>query len=62
MKNYICTECGHVYCQSIGDSDHNIPRGTPFEKLPNNWKCPKCGSSKKYFKLCGKECDEECKE
>ena len=61
MKNYICTECGHIYCQSMGDPERSdIPRGTPFEKVPDDWTCPKCGSLKKDFKECDKECDDEC--
>jgi rubredoxin len=27
-----------------------IPPGTPFEKLPEDYKCPICNASKEYFK------------
>ena len=61
MTNYICTVCGHVYCQSMGDPDRkDIPEDTPFEKVPNDWTCPKCGAPKTDFKECDKECDDEC--
>lgn len=64
MKNYICTECVYVYCQDREDPDRNdIPKGTPFEKVPNDWVCPGCGSPKRDFKECNKdnkECNDEC--
>ncbi|KAI8464737.1 MAG: rubredoxin-like protein [Monoraphidium minutum] len=36
---YICLDCGWVYDGSKG----------PFEKLPNNYRCPVCNSPKKRF-------------
>ena len=32
-----------------GDPDHGIPAGTPFEKLPADWKCPRCRQPKSKF-------------
>ncbi|MBT8368214.1 MAG: rubredoxin [Deltaproteobacteria bacterium] len=26
-----------------------IPSGTPFEELPDDWCCPKCGAEKEFF-------------
>ncbi len=64
MKNYICTGCGHIYCQAMGDPGQGdipiVPRDTAFEKVPKDWRCPKCGLPKEDFKLCDKECDDEC--
>lgn len=60
MKNYICTVCGHIYYQEMGDPDRDdIPKGTAFEKVPKDWTCPKCGASKEEFKKCNNECDNE---
>jgi len=28
----------------------NIPPGTPFEELPEDWVCPVCGADKSMFK------------
>jgi len=35
---WVCSVCGYVY---TGE--------TPFEELPEDWKCPKCGSPKSVF-------------
>jgi len=39
---YTCTVCGFEYNEEI--------EGTPFDKLPDDWKCPVCGVSKDMFK------------
>jgi len=49
MKKWECTVCGYVYDPAKGDPDANIPPGTPFEELPDDWVCPDCGSSKDMF-------------
>ena len=49
MQKYLCEVCGYVYDPSLGDPDNNIPPGTTFEKLPNDWVCPICGVSKDEF-------------
>ena len=46
---YICSVCGKVYDPAEGDPDHGIPAGTPFEKLPADWKCPRCRQPKGKF-------------
>jgi rubredoxin len=43
MAKYKCTVCGWIYDPAKGDPDGGIPPGTPFEKLPDNWRCPMCG-------------------
>lgn len=49
MKKYVCKVCGYIYDPQTGDPDSNIPPGTPFEKLPDNWICPVCGVGKSDF-------------
>lgn len=49
-KKYKCTVCGHVYDPEEGDPTSGIPKGTPFEKLPDDWVCPVCGSPKSKYK------------
>lgn len=49
MNQYVCPLCGYVYDPAKGDRDEGIPPGTPFEKLPGEWKCPICGASKEVF-------------
>ena len=49
MEKYRCTVCGYVYDPKLGDPDSNVPAGTSFEKLPDDWVCPLCGASKDMF-------------
>jgi rubredoxin len=49
MDKYECTVCGYIYDPAAGDPDSNIPPGTPFEKLPDDWVCPICGAAKSDF-------------
>ena len=51
MKKYFCTICGYVYDPASGIPDKNISPGTPFEKLPDNWTCPVCGTTKENFSM-----------
>jgi len=48
-KKYKCLACGYIYDPAIGDASSNIPAGTPFEELPEDWTCPTCGSPKEMF-------------
>ena len=49
MDKYQCIVCGYIYDPAKGDPDGDIPAGTPFEKLPEDWVCPECGASKEEF-------------
>jgi rubredoxin len=49
MKKYICDVCGWVYDPKVGDPDHGVVAGTPFEKIPDDWVCPECGAAKSEF-------------
>lgn len=49
MDRYVCTVCGYVYDPADGDPDHDVPAGTPFEKVPDEWVCPMCGADKSMF-------------
>lgn len=46
---YVCSICGYVYDPNIGDPENNIPAGTKFEELPENWHCPRCKQGKEKF-------------
>jgi rubredoxin len=48
MARYECP-CGYVYDPAEGDAENNIQMGTPFEDLPDDWVCPKCGAEKEFF-------------
>jgi rubredoxin len=49
MSKYKCSVCGYVYNPEEGDPDSGIAAGTPFENLPDDWKCPICGAPKDAF-------------
>jgi rubredoxin len=49
MAEYQCTVCLWVYDPKVGDPDGGIAPGTPFEELPDDWKCPVCGAAKSEF-------------
>ncbi|NLG87340.1 MAG: High molecular weight rubredoxin [Firmicutes bacterium] len=46
---YQCQVCKYIYDPEQGDPERNIPLGTPFDKLPVDWKCPICGAPKEAF-------------
>ncbi|MEG0597516.1 MAG: acyl-CoA dehydrogenase family protein, partial [Oscillospiraceae bacterium] len=48
-KTYICSGCGYEYNPALGDPEGEIPEGTLFEKLPEEWICPDCGEEKLNF-------------
>ncbi|MGF1493814.1 MAG: rubredoxin [Microcoleaceae cyanobacterium] len=49
MRKYVCKVCGWVYDPAEGDPDSGIEPGTPFEDIPDDWQCPKCGAKKSDF-------------
>ncbi len=42
--------CGYIYNPDKGDRKGKVPKGTKFEDLPDDWKCPVCGAGKKMFR------------
>ncbi|WP_439749595.1 rubredoxin [Faecalibaculum rodentium] len=46
---YQCTICPYIYDPEKGDPTQNIPAGTPFADLPEDWKCPMCKHPKSDF-------------
>lgn len=51
MRKWQCRFCSHVYDESEGDPDNDIPAGTPFEQIPDDWFCPDCGATKEDYDL-----------
>lgn len=49
MEEDKCLTCGYVYNPNKGDATQNVPGGTPFECLPDDWRCPECGAPKEDF-------------
>jgi flavin reductase (DIM6/NTAB) family NADH-FMN oxidoreductase RutF/rubredoxin len=50
VPKYECGVCGFTYDPALGDPGQDVPPGTPWEKLPDDWVCPVCGASKNEFK------------
>jgi thiamine pyrophosphate-dependent acetolactate synthase large subunit-like protein/rubredoxin len=49
MAKWLCTVCGYVYDEDAGEPLTGTPPGTRFADLPEDWKCPVCGSGKEVF-------------
>lgn len=49
LSSYTCKICGFQYHPEEGDPALGIPPGTPFEDLPEDYRCPICNASKEYF-------------
>ncbi len=44
-----CKICWYVYDPAGGDEAQQIPSGTPFSVLPEDWSCPVCAGPKADF-------------
>jgi rubredoxin len=42
--------CGYIYNPDKGDRKGKIPAGVKFEDLPEGWRCPICGGTKRCFR------------
>lgn len=49
MTRWKCRKCSYIYDPRVGDPDGGIPPGTPFEQIPDSWRCPVCGVTKRDF-------------
>lgn len=49
LHRHECGVCGYIYEPSIGDVKRNIPSGTAFESISEDWRCPVCNTKKKAF-------------
>lgn len=50
MAKYVCTICGYVYDEDLGESDQGIAAGTKWGDVPEDFTCPVCGVGKEEFK------------
>ena len=55
MKKYKCTICKYEYDPAQGDPTQGIAPGTPFEELPETWRCPRCKKDKGFFEPIAEE-------
>lgn len=48
-RKYVCSVCGHIYDEALGEPEAGIAPGTRWEDLPADWACPVCGAAKADF-------------
>jgi rubredoxin len=53
LDRYECQACGYIYEPTKGDDKQQVPPGTAFEALPQNWRCPVCGARTSRFSNIG---------
>lgn len=46
-----CGICWTVYDPGLGDEQAQIPPGTPFTALPEDWTCPNCAAAQAKFMM-----------
>jgi rubrerythrin len=46
---WICKVCSMIYDPAVGDPESGVASGTPFEAIPDTWRCPICGTRKANF-------------
>ncbi len=49
MQKYLCIVCDYIYDPQVGDPENDVPPGTAFEDIPDEWLCPVCGADKSQF-------------
>ena len=49
MKKLICSICGYVYDEALGNSEAGITPGPQWQDVPDDWTCPLCGAGKADF-------------
>jgi rubredoxin len=46
MAQYVCLDCGWTYDESLGVPEKNIPPGTLWKDLPDDFQCLECDTRK----------------
>jgi rubredoxin len=49
MEEWKWKDFGYIYDPAEGDPENNVPPGTPFEKIPEDWVCSACTAPKDMF-------------
>lgn len=47
--SYLCIPCGFLYEEESGLPERDIPSGTSWDAIPEDWRCPECGAPKSLF-------------
>lgn len=51
MRKWQCIICGFEYDEAEGLPEEDIPPGTKWEDIPEDWTCPDCGAPKEDFEM-----------
>ena len=49
MERWACIVCGYLYIPETGYEKSEIPAGTKWEDLPQDWRCSLCSVGKNQF-------------
>ena len=49
MVKFVCTVCGYIYDEAVGDPDNGVAAGTLWADVPEDYVCPLCGVGKDEF-------------
>jgi rubredoxin len=51
MEEWECGTCGYIHRAEMGDPGQGVAPGTPWAEVPEDWRCPMCGTKKEDFIL-----------
>ncbi len=51
FQRYMCLGCGFLYDEEKGLPEHGIAPGTKWHEIPDDWRCPDCGTPKCLFEM-----------
>lgn len=51
VKKWQCIVCGWIYDEAEGCEYEDLPPGTPWEDVPEDFVCPECGVGKEDFEM-----------
>jgi rubredoxin len=51
VKRWECQQCGFIYDEAEGWPEEDIPPGTTWADIPDDWTCPDCGAAKADFTM-----------
>lgn len=51
MRAWMCVSCGWIYREDKGDPVGGIAAGTAWDDVPDDWRCPDCGTPKSDFEM-----------
>jgi rubredoxin len=50
-KVWQCRTCGYIYEEAVGEPAEGLPSGTRWDDVPEDFRCPLCGTAKSDFDM-----------